>query len=373
MMSNEEIKDHDGYYSCLLGRIVRQPSRVLYDMIKKLGSDNDKRIVDQMIKKLGNENDKRIVNQICSRCKTHPDDVNWVDDYNMSSFCEFTPMLFGDNAVKICKALTETDSFRVFDELDRMKKKNLIYKAPSKYLLAKLVPMKAIDIMEIFQKHNLSFDMAKVITSYLYGKKRQMDVLHFILRSCFHDKHHACHLIDEWITLDTEVLSNEGLFFIMIDSIQHCTKDCCALMFLRNVKKSFELARIESPKLYLLEGLIRHCLRNACICLNVDLVDLSIEILAIAIEKFGEKMLVIDLRGRNILHNIARSLQYPNSDEFTFEKWLSFLGKILDQFPPELLSIRDVHRKIPCDMISSIFTLWGDKRQDQVFDLFEPH
>ena len=63
------------------------------------------------------------------------------------------------------------------------------------------------------------------------------------------------HLIDDWISLDPEVLSNEYIGLFMIDSIRYRTKPCCALILLRNIKISIELLPV--PRNYRYE--LKNC------------------------------------------------------------------------------------------------------------------
>lgn len=104
------------------------------------------------------------------------------------------------------------DSFRIFDELDGFLSLNMKDALNLHHLQTKLIRLKPNNAMEMFQKHLLSFDLAKEITSYLYGKKDQLNAIKFLLRIWFHEKDFRWHLIDDWILLDIEVFLDRQIF-----------------------------------------------------------------------------------------------------------------------------------------------------------------
>lgn len=63
---NKNKNDNSSSYNYLLGRVVRKPTPVLYNMIWQLN---------------GTESMELVVHQICQRYRTHPVDVNWITHY----------------------------------------------------------------------------------------------------------------------------------------------------------------------------------------------------------------------------------------------------------------------------------------------------
>ena len=72
-MLNSSNGDDGSYYSHLLGRVVKKPTPVLYNMIKEIRNET-KKVEEELLEE-----------RICERCKTYPDDVNWVDPYHKVS------------------------------------------------------------------------------------------------------------------------------------------------------------------------------------------------------------------------------------------------------------------------------------------------
>ena len=307
-------------YSYLLGRVVRKPTPVLYNMIWQLNI---------------NDKTEKLVDQICERCKTHPDDVNWITN-DKSPFYRLVLINYEESMVKAYRALIESTSFRVFDELDRLKLKMNILSKVLKYLIKKLIILKASDVMEVFHKYHLSLDMSREITSYLYGKKDQLNVLsNSFLRTCLQDNSHACHLIHDWISIDTEVISDNNVFTnIMIDSMNYCNKECCTLAILRNIHIPIELGTIDNTIRSLVYGFIGNGLRNKFICMNDYLMEMFLEILDVSIESSSEEIFAtLRFNNSTILHSIAYNLRYNlryPGDGCCNDKWLSLLSKIVD-------------------------------------------
>ena len=273
--------------------------------------------------------------QICERCKTHPDDVNWFNAYtHCSPFFLFVSTRYDTMMDKARNAMIESDSFRVFDELHILHREEL-YIEVHQWLIKKLIVLKPNDVIKAIKNHDLSFDAATVIVSYLYGMKEQQAALTFLLKSSDNIQCPTFHLIDDWISVDPEVLSNEEICSLMIVAIEYCTKSCCALILLRNIKISFELLPVSS---YKLNNCMTSCLENKCICMSDDLVKFSLEILDLVIDRSGEEELFGD--GYTLLHDIAMRLKRP-SEGCCMDKWLSFLRKIVDRFPVEMLSTQD--------------------------------
>jgi hypothetical protein len=116
MSTDINADSNDGsYYNHWLRRKVRKPTPILYNMIeelvneyKKVKEEKDIKVMEEIQesenlpirKKLRSydklykdKKDKEVLeDQICERCKTHPDDVNWIqayDDYMITPFYLF--------------------------------------------------------------------------------------------------------------------------------------------------------------------------------------------------------------------------------------------------------------------------------------------
>ena len=74
-----------------------------------------------------------------------------------------------------------------------------------------------------------------------------------------------------------------------------------------------------------------------------DLVKLSLEILDLVIDRYG----VCDDDGDTLLHCIDESPR----DGCCKDKWLSFLRKIVDQFPVDILSTQNSDGDTPYDCL----------------------
>lgn len=70
----------------------------------------------------------------------------------------------------------------------------------------KLIILKPRDAMELFQKYDVDNDVAMEIASYLYWGDEQFTVLSLtdLWDTCFHDKYHTYHLIEDWISISSE-------------------------------------------------------------------------------------------------------------------------------------------------------------------------
>ena len=104
-----------------------------------------------------------------------------------------------------------------------------------------------------------------MIVSYLYGEKEQLVVLEFFMGSLCCIKcpsfHQVFHLIDDWLSIDPEVLSNEEICSDMINAIRYRTKTYCALILLRNIKISFELLPVPTNDRFFLPNYMSNCLK----------------------------------------------------------------------------------------------------------------
>jgi len=354
---NANSDDDGSYYSRLLRRKVRKPTPVLYNMI---------------IQGIRYEYKEVTEDQICERCKTHPDDVNWFNAYtHCSPFFLFVSTRYDTMMDKARNAMIESDSFRVFDELIRLDQKRYCPKLFSR-LLNKLIVLKPNYVVEMFVKHDLSLDVATVIVSYLYGEKEQLAALTALLKSSDNIKCPSFHLVDDWISLHPEVLSTETVCYDMINAIESCTKTCCALILLRNVQISMELLPISTYNLPF--SFVFNCVGNTCICISDDLVKLSLEILDLVIDRSGEEELFGD--GYTLLHDIAMRLKRP-SEGCCMDKWLSFLRKIVDRFPVEVLSMQNMFGHTPYDYLIRNYQVCQYVSQDKnlykkVLHLFKP-
>ena len=319
--------DGDYYYSHLLRRVVRKPTPVLYDMIQRSRKE-DIKVMDELISE---------------RCKTHPDDVNWIEGNDYSP----------KNIMKL-KKMTNI-GHDIFN-----------------YLNNKLVVLKPTDVMDVLQEHDVNDGVAMEITSFLYSRQEQLAVLsnYNFWRTCFDEDYHACHLIDDWISIDSNMLRHHEVMGNVMNSIDYCTKDCCALLVLHNAKILIELVTCRASSCYLLHAFIKKCLRNKCVCMNDDAMKVYLKILDITIEKYREKMYSIDEDGDNIFHFLAYELEYPDNG-CCVEKWLSLLSKTIDRFPSYLLSIRNSDNEYtPYDYIHEEH--FDEEWCDQVKELFRP-
>ena len=144
----------DGVHIVSSASIRPAPTRVLYDMIQQIKYIKNKCKGDEL------------VDLICKRCKTHPEDVNWIDDKGRSPFHMYDSLvvsntsskIWGRNEVKVGRALVQADSFQVLEELKRLYREgstHVTYK-PARYFIKKLAPIKSSDLVEVFQKYHLS-------------------------------------------------------------------------------------------------------------------------------------------------------------------------------------------------------------------------
>ena len=106
--------------------------------------------------------------------------------------------------------------------------------------------------MDMFQKYHVNDGIATDIASFLYGEKEQLAALsnYSSYEALFDREYHAFHLIDEWISIDTKVLSNQGIIQIIVYSIDYCTKDCCVLVVVRNANNSIETIASNTSSCY---------------------------------------------------------------------------------------------------------------------------
>ena len=132
---------------------------------------------------------------------------------------------------------------------------------------------------------------------------------------------------------------------------------------------SMELLPIPSSNRYLLEDCILNCLKNRCICKGDDLVKLSLEILDIELDRISEEEEYHD--DYTILHGIANCL-YSLIERCCSDKWLSFLRKIVDRFPVEILSMQN-GGFTPYDFLIKNSSLCHDKQlMKDVLEIFKP-
>ena len=263
---NRSNDDDVSYYSRSLRRTVKKPTPVLFNMIRDIRY----------------EYNEVLEYQICERCKTHPDDVNWIQAHDQ--YYQQTPFFilcvlnesYDIMMDKARDAMIESDSFRVVDEFHILHTQQLYIEVHQR-LIKKLIVLKPNDVIKVFKNHDLSFDAATVIVSYLYGMKEQLAVLNVLMGQSYNIECTSYHLIDDWISVDPKVLSNEEICLGMVYSIEDCTKACCALILLRNIKISIELLPVRRNDRRI-QICIINCLKNKCICMSDDLVKLSLEI-----------------------------------------------------------------------------------------------
>ena len=375
---NADSSNDGEYNSRLLRRKVRKPTPVLYNMIKKVidlkESENLPIRKKPKYEKLYKDKKYQRVleDQICERCKTHPDDVNWIDPYHHSPFWLCVSTGYYSMMDKAFDAMIESDSFRVFDELHilhREEEFEYLNIEVHEWFIKKLIVLKPNDVIKVFKKHDLSLDVATVIVSFLYGEKEQLAALNVITneRSLGDIKCPSTHLIDDWISVNQEVLSNKEIFGGMIRWIFYCTKACCALMLLRNIKISIKVQPVPRNDLSLLQGCVSNCLKNKFICMSNDTVKLSLEILDLGLDRSSEEELFNN--GNTILHAIACTLEL--GEGCCKDKWLSFLSKIVDRFPVEVLSMQNSIGYTPYDFACRFFS--QDKNlMKEVLEIFKP-
>ena len=335
---------------------------------KKLKNEYNDECNERIVKKLKHDINEIIVNQICQRCKTHPDDVNWIEgnDCYESLFSCLLSIRNGEHdssVIKACTGLVESDSFRIFDEIRYSygsKDASLLLKNTIK----KLIVLKPSDVMDMFQKYDMNDGVAKEISSFLYGKKEQSALLS---KFNFYNKYHACHLIDDWVSLDTQVLSDRRIVSSIMnkDTIGHCTKECCVLAVFRNYNMSLEILAVRASYCFFMDEFIIGSLSNKCVCMNDDLIKLFLQILDRTIEKNREYLFHTIYRGsggNTLLHRMAIYLKFPG-DGCCIDKWLSLLSKIINRFPNDVLSRRSFSYAgfTPYDIIQRI-------RKDKGYD-----
>ena len=383
----DKDKDADGYYSHLLKRMIRKPTSVLHDMIQEFlkginnraattGSSSASFPFHQRFNSNVSSNAgidagtlldlQVVVNRICERCRTHPDDVNWRTDDNYShnsmfwsiasiryfSRCTISRQIVISHMCSILQAMISTDSFRIFDELYHPNMQ--IFDNLPDEIIRMIVPKIHILKSEHISNNILCInkDISSVISSFLYGRKEQLAVLAKmdIGRALSSGKYHICLFIDGWLSIDPEVMKNPVVFNNHTRLIDYCTRDCCALMVLRNITMTFE----QIPTFVLdrdsLLWFIDSCIRNKCIYTSVDAIDLFMKILEVTIERNSENL--FDITGVGVsplLHNIAYSLNYTGHDNI--EEWLSFVKEIVNRFPSELLSVQNSSGETPRDII----------------------
>ena len=160
LVVNSSNDDDDGeYYSHWLRRIVRKPTPVLFNMITEIRNEI-KEVMDKKYKKL-------LEDRICERCKTHPDDVNWIQAYYDIMMTPFYLFVLNDYDTMMDKArdaMIESDSFRVFDEFHILHTQDLYIEVHQR-LIKKFIVLKPNDVVKVFKKHDLSLDVATVIVS----------------------------------------------------------------------------------------------------------------------------------------------------------------------------------------------------------------
>ena len=373
LVVNSSSSNDDEYYSHWLRRIVKKPTPVLYNMIREL----------LMIGEIENHKDKEVLEeQICERCKTHPDDVNWIEGNNVSPFFLFVINGYGSDSImlKARDAIIESDSFRVFDELHILHREEVfeyLNIEVHQWFIKKLIVLKPNDVIKVFKNHDLSLDAATVIVSYLYGKEEQIAVLNVIMKPSDNMKCPSYHLIGDWSLINPEVLYNKQICSDMIYCIESCTKACCALIILRNVKISFEPLPISNR--YLLSLFVFKCLENKCICISDDLVKLSLEILDLGLDRFSEEELYYYskalLQALFKVISITCHSTHPchQVDDFCKDKWVSYLRKIVDRCPVEMLARQNVDGHTPYEsLINSSSLCQDDKWYEEVSDIFQP-
>jgi hypothetical protein len=107
-----------------------------------------------------------------------------------------------------------------------------------------------------------------------------------------------------------------------------------------------------------------------------DVVNLSLEILDLVIDRYSEEEEYHDCDGNTILHGIA-TLLYRPTEGCSNDKWLSFLRKIVDRFPVEVLSMQNMFGHTPYDRLINNYQVCQYVSQDKnlnkkVLDLFKP-
>ena len=101
-----------------------------------------------------------------------------------------------------------------------------------------------------------------------------------------------------------------------------------------------------------------------------DLVKLSIEILDLGLDRYSEEELFSI--GDTTLGFIARHYYRPN-EGCSNDKWLSYLRKIEDRFPVDILSTQDRDGHTPYDCLINNSPLWHDEKwYEEVLDIFKP-
>jgi hypothetical protein len=97
-------------------------------------------------------------------------------------------------------------------------------------------------------------------------------------------------------------------------------------------------------------------------------VKLSLDILDLLIDRYSEEQLFRN--GNTILHAIAYSLEFL-CEGFCTDKWLSFLRKIVDRFPVEILSMNIIGGNTVHDFVKD--DSWHDKKwMKEVLEILKP-
>ena len=121
---------------------------------------------------------------------------------------------------------------------------------------------------------------------------------------------------------------------------------------------------MRAEKLIILNSLLKEKL--------VEVVPFPIEnVLDLGIDWISEEEIYFH-GGNTILHVIARRLNRP-SEGCCKEKWLSFLMKIVDRIPVDMMSTRNSAGYTPYDLLINNSSLFHDKKlMKKVLDILKP-
>ena len=165
------------------------------------------------------------------------------------------------------------------------------------------------------------------------------------------------------------MLSNDQICSDMMNAISSCTKACCALIILRNIKILIEVLSMPSNHRRLLQNCVLNCLKNRCIYMSDDLVKLSLEILDLGFDRSSIEDL---FHNGTLLHDIACTLNRPG-EGCVKDKWVSFLRKIVNRFPVDILSMQNIAGHTPYDRLLNNYSYCQDEKYiKKVVEIFKP-
>ena len=102
-----------------------------------------------------------------------------------------------------------------------------------------------------------------------------------------------------------------------------------------------------------------------------DLLKLSLEILDLVRDEAG-LLHICEYTGNTILHDIVCSLEFPG-EGCCKDKWLSFLSKIANRFPADILSTQNIAGHTPYDRLINNYSYYHDEKLiEEVLEILKP-